>query len=254
MLGDRRANEVWYQLDEVALYHASPELVAAYKAVGPQVGGDIEGGVRGLRQEMSKSPDYPGNYRNFMTPVEEPLRAMMLLNIDRPRWTALAPLMAYAWALQSVAKPTTQTPSPPLPRETVVRPVGPDAPRVLFISGSAEDDAVVAALRAGARGYMLCVRDDGPGRLDTGTAREQQVHEDDIGYHMAVPQGHDRLLPRARLSVCGAARGARDILPARCRAGSMSRAPATPPSAPRRGRVARAHSRPGGVSWLPGRP
>ncbi len=34
-------------------------------------------------------------------------------------------------------------------------PVGPDAPRVLFISGSAEDDAVVAALRAGARGYMV---------------------------------------------------------------------------------------------------
>lgn len=34
-------------------------------------------------------------------------------------------------------------------------PAGPDAPRVLFISGSAEDDAVVAALRAGARGYMV---------------------------------------------------------------------------------------------------
>lgn len=188
MLGDRRANEVWYQLDEVALYHPSPELLAAYKAVGLQVGGNIEGGVRGLWQEMSKSPDYPGNYRDFMAPIEEPLRvisdiqlgvfdslygpydprlvatfacfgegvlydprresvhspvhtmdslptvpppgyhtwyaymrAMMLLNIDRPRWTAFASLMAYAWALQSVAKPTTQTPSSPLPRETVVR-------------------------------------------------------------------------------------------------------------------------------------
>ncbi|MFD9904087.1 response regulator [Streptomyces sp. NPDC059063] len=30
-----------------------------------------------------------------------------------------------------------------------------DAPRVLFVSGSAEDDAVVAALRAGARGYLV---------------------------------------------------------------------------------------------------
>jgi DNA-binding NarL/FixJ family response regulator len=34
-------------------------------------------------------------------------------------------------------------------------PAGPGAPRVLFVSGSAEDDAVVAALRAGARGYMV---------------------------------------------------------------------------------------------------
>ncbi|MFJ3895055.1 hypothetical protein [Streptomyces sp. NPDC090083] len=188
MLGDRRANEVWYQLDEVALYHASPELIAAYKAVGQQVGGNIEGGMRGLWQQMSKSPDYPGNYRDFLAPVKEPLqvisdiqlgvfdslyrpcdpqlvgafasfgqgvlydprresvhspvhtmdslptvpppgyhtwfaymRAMMLLDIDRRRWTAFAPLMAYAWALQSVAKPSTQTPSSPLPRETVVR-------------------------------------------------------------------------------------------------------------------------------------
>lgn len=31
----------------------------------------------------------------------------------------------------------------------------PDAPRVLFVSGTAEDDAVVAALRAGARGYLV---------------------------------------------------------------------------------------------------
>ncbi|WP_405988124.1 hypothetical protein [Streptomyces sp. NBC_00986] len=188
MLGDRRANEVWYQLDEVALYKASPELIAAYQAIGLHVGGNIEGGVRTVWQEMSKSPEYPGNYRAFMAPVEEPLRvisdiqlgvfdslyrpydprlvaafayfgqgvlydprresvrspvhtmdsppggapvayhtwyaymrAMMLLDIDRPRWTAFAPLNAYAWALQSVAKPSTQTPSPPLPRETVVR-------------------------------------------------------------------------------------------------------------------------------------
>ncbi|KUF19205.1 LuxR C-terminal-related transcriptional regulator [Streptomyces silvensis] len=34
-------------------------------------------------------------------------------------------------------------------------PAEPGAPRVLFVSGSAEDDAVVAALRAGARGYLV---------------------------------------------------------------------------------------------------
>ncbi|MFD9904080.1 hypothetical protein [Streptomyces sp. NPDC059063] len=188
MLGDRRANEVWYQLDEVALYRASPELLAAYRAIGVHVGGSIERGFRTVWQEMSKSPEYPGNFQAFMAPIEGPLRvvsgmqlgvfdslyraydprlvaafayfgqgvlydprresvrspvhtmdsppgsapvayhtwhaymrAMMLLGIDRPRWVAFAPLNAYAWALQSVAKPSTQTPSPPLPRETVLR-------------------------------------------------------------------------------------------------------------------------------------
>ncbi|MEU2560477.1 hypothetical protein ABZ626_14250 [Streptomyces longispororuber] len=188
MLGDRRANEVWYQLDEVALYKASPELLAAYRAIGAHVGGSIESGFRTVWQEMSRSPAYPGNFQAFMAPIEGPLRvvsgvqlqvfdslyrpydprlvaafayfgqgvlydprrenvrspvhtmdsppggapvgyhtwhaymrAMMLLGIDRPRWAAFAPLNAYAWALQSVAKPSTQTPNPPLPRETVVR-------------------------------------------------------------------------------------------------------------------------------------
>ncbi|WP_157876506.1 hypothetical protein, partial [Streptomyces graminilatus] len=187
MLGDRRANEVWYRLDEVALYHASPELVAAYRAIGKHVGGGIEREFRAVWQEMSKSPGYPDNYAEFMAPIEEPLRvvsgiqldvfdslyrpcdlrlvtafasfgqgvlydprresvhspvhtmdslpgrppvgyhtwhaymrAMMLLGIDRHRWAAFAPLNAYAWALQSVARPTTQTPSPPLPQRTVV--------------------------------------------------------------------------------------------------------------------------------------
>ncbi|MFD5631198.1 MULTISPECIES: hypothetical protein [unclassified Streptomyces] len=187
MQGDRRANEVWYQLDEVALYQASPELLAAYRAIGRHVGGSIESGFRTVWQEMSKSPEYPGNFASFMAPIEAPLRvvsgiqldvfdslyrpydlrlpaafadfgqgvlydprrevvrspvhtmdslpgrppvgyhtwhaymrAMMLLGIDRHRWAAFAPLNAYAWALQSVAKPTTQTPSPPLPRRTVI--------------------------------------------------------------------------------------------------------------------------------------
>lgn len=47
------------------------------------------------------------------------IRAMMLLDIDRPRWREIAPLNALAWAVQTVAKPDTRVPSPPLPRRTV---------------------------------------------------------------------------------------------------------------------------------------
>jgi hypothetical protein len=187
MLGDRRANEVWYQLDEAALYKVSPELLDAYKAIGRHVGGSIEREFRTTWLTMSKSPGYPGNYASFMAPIKGPLtvvsrmqlgvfdqlyrhhdprlvaafaffgqgvlydprresvrspvhtmnslpgmppvgyhtwhaymRAMMLLGIDRHRWEAFAPLNGFAWALASVAKPNSQTVSPPLPRKVVL--------------------------------------------------------------------------------------------------------------------------------------
>ncbi|MEV0505735.1 hypothetical protein AB0I84_50460, partial [Streptomyces spectabilis] len=82
MLGDRRANEVWYQLDEVALYQASPALLAAYKAIGLHVGGSIESGFRTVWQEMSKSPRYPGNFQAFMAPIEGPLRVVSGIQLD----------------------------------------------------------------------------------------------------------------------------------------------------------------------------
>ncbi|WP_371656173.1 MULTISPECIES: hypothetical protein [unclassified Streptomyces] len=47
-------------------------------------------------------------------------RAMALLGIDRRRWEEIGPLVGFAWALQSIAKPSTQSPNPPLPPRTVV--------------------------------------------------------------------------------------------------------------------------------------
>ena len=35
MLGDRRANELWYQLDEISLYHPSQEVQDAYAVLFP---------------------------------------------------------------------------------------------------------------------------------------------------------------------------------------------------------------------------
>ncbi|MGA6164581.1 hypothetical protein [Amycolatopsis magusensis] len=47
------------------------------------------------------------------------LQAMMFLDIDRVRWAAMDPLIAFAWAVQAVAKPQPREVDPPLPRATV---------------------------------------------------------------------------------------------------------------------------------------
>ncbi|OAR26365.1 hypothetical protein A8W25_13160 [Streptomyces sp. ERV7] len=48
-------------------------------------------------------------------------RAMALLGIDRWRWEEIGPLVGFAWALQSIAKPSTRSPNAPLPPRTVAR-------------------------------------------------------------------------------------------------------------------------------------
>lgn len=47
------------------------------------------------------------------------LRVMMFLGVDRGRWSRIAPLNGFAWAVQTVARPDSRTVSPPLPRATV---------------------------------------------------------------------------------------------------------------------------------------
>jgi hypothetical protein len=47
------------------------------------------------------------------------MRAMMFLNIDRRRWRRLAPLNGFAWAVQSLARPSQQVVNPGLPHDTV---------------------------------------------------------------------------------------------------------------------------------------
>ncbi|CAM3909383.1 hypothetical protein KIPE111705_31070 [Kibdelosporangium persicum] len=49
------------------------------------------------------------------------LRAMMFLDIDRVRWARISPLIGFAWALQSTAKPKEREINPPLPGGTVRR-------------------------------------------------------------------------------------------------------------------------------------
>ncbi|GAA4800186.1 hypothetical protein [Streptomyces ziwulingensis] len=61
--------------------------------------------------------DPPGGYHTWYVFM----RAMMLLDIDRLRWSVLAPMNAFAWAAQTVARPHQQEANPPLPASTVRR-------------------------------------------------------------------------------------------------------------------------------------
>jgi len=183
MLGDRRANELWYQIDEVALYHPAQEVQDAYAAIFAYFGsgGFSQFYLKWL--ELSQLPEYPGNYTEFVTPIKDPLkvlsrlqlgvidslyghdegglvgafsafgqgvlfdprrapvesevhtmdgdppggyhtwhailRGMMLLGIDKHRWGRIDPLVGFAWALQSIAKPDHRHVNPGLPSAQV---------------------------------------------------------------------------------------------------------------------------------------
>jgi hypothetical protein len=182
MLGDRRANEMWYQFDEIAFYNAAPDVLEAYRVLGEHVGGpNFVDGFWDVWLKMSALPEYPRNYTDFLAPVKPQLellsrlqlssfdkfytpnspgfieafsyfgqgvlfdprraaieqevhtmypitgyhgwhaylRAMMLLGISRDRWARINPVIGFAWAVQSVAKPSTHVVSPALPQATV---------------------------------------------------------------------------------------------------------------------------------------
>jgi hypothetical protein len=183
MLGDRRANELWYQLDEISLYHPSQAVQDAYAVLFPFIQEHAPEGLYEAWRALSLEPGYPRNYAEFVKPVEAPLktlstlqldnfdrfyrhddegltsafaafgqgilfdprrapdesevhtmngnppngyhfwhaiqRAQMLLGIDRHRWTRINPMLGFAWALQSIAKPDHRHVNPALPREQV---------------------------------------------------------------------------------------------------------------------------------------
>src|SRR6185369_1770849 len=76
MLGDRRANELWYQLDEIALYHPSQEVQDAYAVLFPFIQQNAPEGLYAKWRALSLEPGYPGNYAEFVKPVEPQLRTL----------------------------------------------------------------------------------------------------------------------------------------------------------------------------------
>ncbi len=94
----------------------SPELAQAFGYFGAGVlfdprRADIESEVHRM------DGDPPIGYHTW----HAFLRGMMFLGISPERWACIDPLVAYGWAVQSVAKPKPREINPPLPPATMGR-------------------------------------------------------------------------------------------------------------------------------------
>jgi hypothetical protein len=81
MLGDRRANEFWYQFDEAFLYKKSRELQDAFNAIFAVTGGVGESDLYQVWLHRVGKPDYPHNFTAIMAPVREPLQVVSRLQL-----------------------------------------------------------------------------------------------------------------------------------------------------------------------------
>ncbi|NBH10136.1 hypothetical protein GTY80_43700 [Amycolatopsis sp. SID8362] len=82
MRGDRRANELWYQLDEISLYHPAQDVQDAYAVLFPFIQQNAPEGLYEKWRALSLEPGYPGNYAEFVKPVEQPLQTLSTLQLD----------------------------------------------------------------------------------------------------------------------------------------------------------------------------
>jgi hypothetical protein len=83
MLGDRRANELWYEFDKATWHEASQEFQDAWAAVKAYFdGGDAElAMVLAWMQDM-RSGTYPAGYVTLVTPIKEPLRVISRVELE----------------------------------------------------------------------------------------------------------------------------------------------------------------------------
>ncbi|MEV0828975.1 twin-arginine translocation signal domain-containing protein [Nonomuraea rubra] len=80
MHGDRRANELWYVYEQDFYLQPSPEVIAAYQAVGAVAGGSIEGVLylyRGSRQYGT----YPDKFVERLAPARDALALLSGLQL-----------------------------------------------------------------------------------------------------------------------------------------------------------------------------
>jgi len=110
----RTLSQVQLGVMDTYYHHDDPRLVTAFASFGQGILFDPRRADFGAEvHTMNGNP--PTGYHLWHVF----LRSMMFLGIDRHRWARLDPLIAYAWALQSIAKPKQREVNPPLPRETV---------------------------------------------------------------------------------------------------------------------------------------
>lgn len=75
MLGDRRANEMWYQLDQDTLYAPVPGIIDAYLAINSYAAdlGGVDAGPLVAWLQAYQAPGYPNTYRDWAAPIKDPL-------------------------------------------------------------------------------------------------------------------------------------------------------------------------------------
>jgi hypothetical protein len=75
MSGDPRANQLWYEFDEVTFFNASEEFKQAIAAVGDALGNpDIEEGIGELYLNTRNAGTYPEAFISVLAPAKEPLK------------------------------------------------------------------------------------------------------------------------------------------------------------------------------------
>lgn len=82
MLGDRRANEFWYLLDDATLHHPSQEFTDAFRAVIAVLGTGWDVVLLRTWLDMVNSAEYPGDFTDRMKPLREPFTVMSRVQLD----------------------------------------------------------------------------------------------------------------------------------------------------------------------------
>ncbi|KAB2352440.1 hypothetical protein [Actinomadura rudentiformis] len=106
MHGDRRANELWYQFDEITLVSQPPELKDAYAAIYSYIDQVGKGSIADIWLEMVKTNAYPGNFTAFAAPIKQPLEVVSRIQLGvfdafyHPRSPRL--VSAFSWFGQGV--------------------------------------------------------------------------------------------------------------------------------------------------------
>jgi hypothetical protein len=80
MLGDRLANEFWYQFDQLFMYAMTQEVADAFTAIDVYCASVNEGIAFAWLQRM-KAPGYPGTYAEWSRPIAEPLATLSRLQL-----------------------------------------------------------------------------------------------------------------------------------------------------------------------------
>jgi hypothetical protein len=94
MVGDPRANQLWYELDEVGFFNPSQEFIDAIVAIGTALGNpDVEVGMAQAWRNDRLAGTYPGSFITLMKPLRAQLKVLSDIqaavyreyyNCDRP--------------------------------------------------------------------------------------------------------------------------------------------------------------------------